>query len=142
MIGLATFSHGWTRHLGPSLVKWANLPRRVREPDLPYSTEILGRGNFHPDKAKLSPIFKFEFSRVPGSVASPGDSIGKNCIDFPSPWLTKIIEESFWSQKFVPDHRDSGRTGASSLKILIRLGALTPEFPKPPPGGLARGHDL
>ena len=142
MIGLATFSHGWTRYLGPSLVKWANLPLRAREPDLPYSTEILGRGNFHPDKAKLSPIFKFEFSRVPGSVASPGDSIGKIGIDFPSPWLTKILGENFWSQRFDRDHRDSGRTGNSSLKIPIRPCVFTRKFPKPPPGGLARGHDL
>ena len=60
----------------------------------------------------------------------------------PVPGLPKILGENFWSQENVPDHRDSGRTGNSSLKILIRLGVLTPGFPKPPPGGLARGHDL
>ena len=79
---------------------------------------------------------------MPSSVASLGDSIGEIGIDFPSPWLTKILEENFWSQKFVPAHRDSGRSGISSLKTFIRPYAFTPEFPKPPPGGLARGHDL
>ena len=74
--------------------KWANLPRRVREPDLPYSTEIFGPGDFHPDKGKLSPIVKFGFPGVPASVASLGDSIGKIGIDLPKPWLTKILEES------------------------------------------------
>ena len=125
-----------------SLAKTASKPGGVREPDLPYSTEIFWVGKFHPHRGKLSPIFKSGFRRAPGSVASPGDSIGEFPIDFTSPWLTKILEENFWSQENVPDHRDSGRTGNSSLKILIRLGALTPEFPKPPPGGLARGHDL
>ena len=73
----------------------------MREPDLPYSTEIFGSGNFHPDKGKLSPIFKSGFPGVPSSVASLGDSIGKIGIDFPNPWLTKILEEKFWSQKFI-----------------------------------------
>ena len=75
-------------------------------------------------------------------MASLGDSIGEIPNDFPSPWLTKIIEENFWSQNFEFDHRDSGRTRISSLKIPIRPYAFAPDFSKPPPGGLARGHDL
>ena len=126
----------------PSLVKRGFTPRWVPGPDPRYSTYLAGVGILIPRRGKLSPIFKFEFPGVPESVASPGDPIGENPIDFPSPWLTKILEENFWSQKFELDHRDSGRTGNSSLKIPIRPYAFAPDFPKPPPGGLARGHDL
>ena len=114
----------------------------MRGPGPPYSTEIPWVGKFHPDKGKPSPTFEFEFSGVPESVASLGDSSGKIGIDFPSPWLTKIIEENFLEPGFELEHRDSGRTGNSSLKIPIRLYAFAPDFSKPPPGGLARGHDL
>ena len=34
-------------------------------------------------------------------MASPGDSNPKIGIDFPSPWLTKILEENFWSQEII-----------------------------------------
>ena len=118
------------------------MPCGVRGPDPPYSNAVAGVGIFDPDKGKLSPIFKSEFPGVPSSVACLGDSIGKIGIDFASPWLTKVLEENSWSQKFVLAHRDSGRIEISSLKIPIRPYAFAPEFSKPPPGGLARGHDL
>ena len=96
--------------LCPSLVKRGFTPRWVPGPDPGYSTFAAWVGIFGPDKGKLSPIFKFEFPGVPSSVASLGDSIGEIDIDFPNPWLTEILEENFWSQKFVPVHRDSGRS--------------------------------
>ena len=118
------------------------IPRRVPGPDPRYSTDVAGVGILIPRRGKLSPIFKFEFPGVPGSVASPGDSIGEISIDFPSPWLTKILEENLLEPGFELEHRDSGRTGNSSLKIPIRPYVFAFDFSKPPPGGLARGHDL
>ena len=68
-------------------------------PDPRYSTAAGGVGIFDPDKGKLSPIFKSEFPGVPSSVASLGDSIGKIGIDFPSPWLTKVLEDQIFGAR-------------------------------------------